>query len=153
MRVAASKQLDTDKKEGVLATPPYLPRSRPGGREEMIRQPFKRRCAVCNRVNGLCGSDDQLRSHLLIGSPKRLYGLPTDLQQVSPQLDRNVFVEVHTSLQEWCLTGDRNSRVHKNHRVLRPTLFIPIKPLGLPSLRVLDPALNSHRTASTCVPF
>ena len=21
----------------------------------MIRQPFKRRCAVCNRVNGLCG--------------------------------------------------------------------------------------------------
>ena len=46
----------------------------------MIRQPFKRRCAVCNRVNGLRGTDDQLRSHLLIGSLERLYGLPTELQ-------------------------------------------------------------------------
>ena len=30
------------KKEGVLATPPHLPRSRPEGLEEMIRQPLQR---------------------------------------------------------------------------------------------------------------
>ena len=24
----------------------------------MIRQPFKRRCAVCNRMNFLCGTED-----------------------------------------------------------------------------------------------
>jgi len=30
-----------DKKEGVLATPPHLPQTRPAGREVMIRQPFK----------------------------------------------------------------------------------------------------------------
>ena len=42
MQVPPSKRLDTDKKEGVLATPPYLPQTRPDGREVMIRQPFKR---------------------------------------------------------------------------------------------------------------
>ena len=42
MRVPLSKRLVTHKKEGVLATPPYLPQARHGGREVMIRQPSKR---------------------------------------------------------------------------------------------------------------
>ena len=50
-----------DKKEGVLKTPSPS-RSPTQGRKEMIQQPFKRRCAVCNRLNVLCEPEDCRRT-------------------------------------------------------------------------------------------
>ena len=97
-----------------------------------------------NTANLLCGTQDGLHLKLLIGSPERLYGGPADLEQVLPQLDRNVPVEVHTGLQEGWLTRDRDSGVYENHGVLRPALLVPVETLRLLALGVLDPTLNSH---------
>ena len=60
----------------------------------MIRQPFKRRCAVCNRLNGLCESED-----------RRTRKAPIKVSQARPVTHRKVVLGMLKKVSQQSATG------------------------------------------------
>ena len=74
-------------------------------------------------------------------SPARVHLLPANTVQLLPQLLCSVPAQVHTCLEEWWLTRNRNPCVDKDLGIPDPALLVSVEPLGFLGRRILNEAL------------